>query len=52
MKQPVCATLFFGMGVKLPAKLVVTEANRTTAATVSFMYAPIARAEWVIVWEV
>ena len=39
MKQPACATLFFGMGVKLPAKLVVTEVNRITAATVSFMYA-------------
>ena len=30
-----CATLFFGTGVKLPAKLVVTEVNRITAATVS-----------------
>jgi len=40
------------MGVKLPAKPVLTEVNRITAATVIFMYAPIARAEWVIVWEV
>jgi hypothetical protein len=40
------------MGVKLPAKPVVTDVNRTTAATVSFIYAPIARAEWVIVREV
>jgi hypothetical protein len=47
-----CATLFFGMGVKLPAKLVVTEVNRITAATVSFMYASIKGVEWVILQEV
>jgi hypothetical protein len=36
------------MGVKLPAKPVLTDVNITTAATVSFMYARIARAEWII----
>jgi hypothetical protein len=37
------------MGVKLPAKPLVTDVNITTAATVSFMYASTARAEWIIV---
>jgi len=35
------------MGVKLPAKLVVTEVNRITAARVSFMHASIKGVEWV-----
>ena len=40
------------MGVKLPAKLVVTEVNRITAATVSFMYASIKGVDRVILQEV
>ena len=47
-----CATLFFGKGVKLPAKLVVTEVNRITAATVSFMYASIKGVQRVILQDV
>jgi hypothetical protein len=35
------------MGVKLPAKLVITDVNRITAAKVSFMYASIKGVEWV-----
>jgi hypothetical protein len=34
------------MGVKLPEKLLVTEVNRITAATVSFMYASIKGVEY------
>jgi hypothetical protein len=32
--------LFFGMGVKLPAKLVAIEENRSIAATLSFICMP------------
>jgi hypothetical protein len=35
--------LFFGMGVKLPAKLVVIEERRNITATASLMYASIGR---------
>ena len=40
------------MGVKLPAKLVVTDVNRITAAKVSFMYASIKGVEWVFLQSV
>jgi hypothetical protein len=35
-----CAILFFGMGVKLPAKLIVVEENRIIAAAISFICMP------------
>ena len=35
------AILFFGMGVKLPAKLVAIEENRIIAATLSFICTPL-----------
>jgi hypothetical protein len=35
-----CAILFFGMGVKLPAKLVVIEESRIIAATTCFICTP------------
>jgi len=35
--------LFFGMGVKLPAKLVVIEERRNITAAASLMYASIGR---------
>jgi hypothetical protein len=38
--------------VKLPAKLVVTEVNRITAATVSFIYASIEGVQRVILQDV
>ena len=34
------AILFFGMGVKLPAKLVAIEESKIITATVSFIVAP------------
>jgi hypothetical protein len=36
----VCAILFFGMGVKLPAKLLVIEENKIIAATIRFICTP------------
>ena len=39
--QAFWAILFFGMGVKLPAKLVAIEENRIIAATVSFICTPL-----------
>ena len=33
--------LFFGMSVKLPAKLVAIEENRITAATLNFICTPL-----------
>jgi hypothetical protein len=40
------------MGVKLPAKLLVIEVSRITAATVSFMYASIKGVEWVFLQSI
>src|SRR5262249_25113205 len=39
--QGLWAILFFGMGVKLPAKLVAIEENRIIAATLSFICTPL-----------
>ena len=47
-----CATLFFGIGVKLPAKPVATEVNRITAATMNFMYASMEGVQRVILQDV
>ena len=41
--QSTCTILFFGIGVKLPAKLAGIDARRIIAATVSFIFTPEAR---------
>ena len=38
VEHEVCAILFFGMGVKLPAKLAGADATRIIAATLSFIF--------------
>jgi hypothetical protein len=38
--QSTCTILFFGIGVKLPAKLAGIDARRIIAATVSFIFIP------------
>ena len=40
-EQSNCTILFFGMGVKLPAKLVWIDAKRIIAAKLSFIFIPI-----------
>src|SRR5262245_49173959 len=40
VKHPACTILFFGMGVKLPAKLAGIDAKRIIAATPSFIFTP------------
>jgi len=40
LKQKFWTILFFGMGVKLPAKLVVIEEKRIIAAAASFICTP------------
>ena len=40
VQSTICAILFFGMGVKLPAKLAGIDAKRIIAATVSFIFVP------------
>jgi hypothetical protein len=39
-EQSTCTILFFGIGVKLPAKLTGIDARRIIAATVSFIFIP------------
>jgi len=38
VEHEVCAILFFGMGVKLPAKLAGVDAKRIIATTLSFIF--------------